>query len=307
MPSYTRVLIRVAACYTVVALGYIIAAQLDGFYLPNSTGMPPAWAAIFGLAGTSFALIRSSFKNEWLWLTPTYRKALFAMQVFLVFMLLIGFVSLIVLGDANGAAWTAAAFTTTSIWLIMDVRATHHTPAGAKAIDPEIGNASQVVGPPASDGLEAKNGCCRRCCISCGLWTPLVFAGLIIGGFGIGTTMKASNLSLYPPPGSFYTLQTRANETGTTTMQMYCVGPKNPSLPTYVFEAGGGSSGFAFYGAQQYLAQAGYRSCAYDRSGYGWSETTPLSFASTFETQRKLHDLLQQSGKAYALSLNILS
>ena len=67
-------------------------------------------------------------------------------------------------------------------------------------------------------------------------------------------------------------------------MRVYCTGPTEPTNPSILFEAGGGSSGIDFIGIQT-LLQEDYTVCSYDRAGYGksYQAAPPQSAEATRE------------------------
>lgn len=87
------------------------------------------------------------------------------------------------------------------------------------------------------------------------------------------------------PAGRFFSLQTHR-------LHMVCQGE---GQRTVVFEAGLGGSSDDWRDIQAALP-TGYRSCAYDRAGYGWSDPGPLPRTST-QIVSELRDLLQLAGE----------
>lgn len=61
--------------------------------------------------------------------------------------------------------------------------------------------------------------------------------------------------------------------------------------------AGGGTGSFSFYGLQGILAASGWRSCSYDRAGYGWSQLAPFGTSSVVNTRDRLRYLLDRAGE----------
>jgi len=62
--------------------------------------------------------------------------------------------------------------------------------------------------------------------------------------------------------------------------------------------AGGGTGSFSFFGLQAELATLGWRSCSYDRAGYGWSQLAPFGESSVTNTRDRLRYLLDREGEA---------
>jgi pimeloyl-ACP methyl ester carboxylesterase len=76
--------------------------------------------------------------------------------------------------------------------------------------------------------------------------------------------LKPVHINISRPPGKLVSI-------GTHRLYLYCVGNGSP---TVVLDAGLGGSSLEWLAVQQKLA-AHTRVCAYDRAGYGWSESGP--------------------------------
>jgi pimeloyl-ACP methyl ester carboxylesterase len=78
---------------------------------------------------------------------------------------------------------------------------------------------------------------------------------------------------------------------GGSSLHIFCQGEHVPGTPTVILEAGMGEASLTWATLQPEIAGFA-RVCSYDRSGYGWSDssTKPGSGATTVE---ELHTLLQ--------------
>jgi len=140
---------------------------------------------------------------------------------------------------------------------------------------------------------------CQACCFTCTLWTCLLLMTLFVLGFGIGAALTAHEAALYPAPGTHYTLTASPGSKTSVKMHLHCTGTRaDPSRPIIIFEHGGGSSSFTFYGVQEKLMGAGIRSCAYDRPGFGWSESLAVGEESVESYDYLLTSLLQAAGES---------
>lgn len=86
-----------------------------------------------------------------------------------------------------------------------------------------------------------------------------------------------------PPPGEMYTVDGYK-------MHMYCTGSGSPTI---VLDAGLGDDAVIWSGVQPALAKT-TRVCAYDRAGFGWSETGPAP-RDADHIAAELHGLLRQA------------
>ena len=85
----------------------------------------------------------------------------------------------------------------------------------------------------------------------------------------VGTWTQAAGFVKYPPRGQFYTVRYNG---GQTRVMAYCTGPVNATLPTFLFDIGGGGhSSSDLYGLQDALNALGRRVCTYDYPGCGHS------------------------------------
>jgi pimeloyl-ACP methyl ester carboxylesterase len=111
-------------------------------------------------------------------------------------------------------------------------------------------------------------------------------AGLILLGMLYEWSSARRDKQKYAPPGELVNV-------GEHRLHIHCLG-KDQDGPVVVFESGSGSSGIDWTLVQQevaYFAPA----CAYDRAGYGWSES--VANPRTLEvTADELHTLLVNAG-----------
>lgn len=71
----------------------------------------------------------------------------------------------------------------------------------------------------------------------------------------------------HPPPGAMIPVDG-------TSMHLHCEGESEPGGPTVVIDAGNASMALDWVGIQRRLSP-NYRTCIYDRAGYGWSSARP--------------------------------
>lgn len=112
---------------------------------------------------------------------------------------------------------------------------------------------------------------------------------------GAGETAAAADavpatLQVDRPPGAMVTL--KPGESFPHNVHIYCIGN---GTPTIVLEGGIGASALSWWPVQQQLA-GGYRTCTYDRAGYGWS--APGSASRTVDKLvDELHATLDGAGE----------
>lgn len=292
--------------FVVVSFAYKMAAGKNGFRLPhNETGMTAMWASLVGATGLALQL-SSSNKSE----RPYYRKAAYLMQYVLIPpMLFIAMVSLASLQEVHGAIWSALSFLTLSIAMVMAAHRRRREKMGSpivpltQAVEKSKQQKEDQTGvSPSTTTTPPPPGRCRSCCNTFCLWCPLLFMMLMVLGLGIGAAITAREAVIYQGSGKFYLLKTSGSASEgeeEVKMHMYCTGTRaDPTRPLIVFEHGGGASSFSFYGVQQLLADSGIRSCAYDRPGFGWSESLPVGKESRAEYNHLVTSLLQEAGEA---------
>ena len=112
---------------------------------------------------------------------------------------------------------------------------------------------------------------------SAGLRCAIVLNAVVLGAAGLalclctaGTWVQALGYRRYPPAGALYPV---AYNGGTAQVMAFCTGPPaNASVPTFLFDIGGGGhSSSDLYGLQFALNDAGRRVCTYDYPGCGAS------------------------------------
>lgn len=116
------------------------------------------------------------------------------------------------------------------------------------------------------------------------LWTGIFVIALSTTGMIYQTAATEADKKNFPPPGNLI-------DVGGFKMHIYCMGKGSP---TVVLEAlsGGFSS---FWGWVQPEVARQVRVCAYDRAGFGWSETDSEP-ESPQRTAQNLHTLLTNAG-----------
>jgi DNA-binding CsgD family transcriptional regulator len=111
-----------------------------------------------------------------------------------------------------------------------------------------------------------------------------MLVALVGSGVAYQAIGEARDRAAYPPPGQLV-------DVGGYRMHINCVGA---GTPTVVLETLSGGVSPLWSWVQSDIAQTA-RVCAYDRSGFGWSNPAPrpLNLAQTAET---LHTLLERAG-----------
>ncbi len=116
-------------------------------------------------------------------------------------------------------------------------------------------------------------------------WIVLALALLLAAGCAYQRFALARARKQFPAPGQLV-------EVNGHRMHIHCLG----SGPlTVVIDAGNGSFSVEWAAVQQEVSQFA-RACAYDRSGYGWSEKGPRP-RDGMQVVSELHDLLQAAGE----------
>lgn len=107
----------------------------------------------------------------------------------------------------------------------------------------------------------------------------------VVAGLVVESAAEASDRQSYTAPGTFYGVDGHQ-------MHIICVGE---SSPTVILEAGAGHFSATWAWVQANVAES-TRVCAYDRAGYGWSEsaTAPRDAA---HIAAELHTLLAMAGE----------
>jgi pimeloyl-ACP methyl ester carboxylesterase len=106
---------------------------------------------------------------------------------------------------------------------------------------------------------------------------------------GAGTTYQAvastRDAASYQPPGELIDI-------GTHKLHLYCVGA---GTPTVILDHASASLSGQWALIQPELGRL-TRTCSYDRSGYGWSETGPTPYDAAQQAE-ELHQLLRAAGE----------
>lgn len=113
----------------------------------------------------------------------------------------------------------------------------------------------------------------------------LLLVLVLVGATWIAGMFAKSRLAQqFPPPGQLV-------DVGGYRLHLYCVGS---GRPTVVFDAGINEFSVQWVNIQTEVSKD-YRACAYDRAGFGWSESAPTPRSS--ETMvRELRTLLEKAG-----------
>jgi pimeloyl-ACP methyl ester carboxylesterase len=135
------------------------------------------------------------------------------------------------------------------------------------------------------------------------VWTVVLVFYVIPAAFLVQQIWYASEYYQYKMPGNQYNIKAVGNQGVKIPMHIYCTGTSMPTYPTIVIEADFGMSGFAYYSLQDSMAALGWRTCIYDRPGYGWSNMSPLGSGSPANYARRLHDLLTEADEVSSNNL----
>lgn len=130
------------------------------------------------------------------------------------------------------------------------------------------------------------------------IWLTLLVFYVIPAGFGVNSAFLAWEYHTYTMPGQLYSIPATYQSNIKIDVHMHCIGPIISSKPSIVIEADFGTSGFAYYGLQLELASSDWRTCIYDRPGYGWSDIGPLGSDSPKNSANRLYDLLKEANEA---------
>lgn len=112
----------------------------------------------------------------------------------------------------------------------------------------------------------------------------VVLVALLILGFSYETIMAAGDAERYPAPGQVVTVDGYS-------MHLRCLGAGSP---TVILESGAG--GFSTMWPETIVGQLSQstRVCAYDRTGYGWSDPRPEP-RTAWQIVHELHVLLENA------------
>ncbi|MBI2803311.1 MAG: alpha/beta hydrolase [Gammaproteobacteria bacterium] len=117
--------------------------------------------------------------------------------------------------------------------------------------------------------------------------TAIVYSVILLWAVAVSIATRADDASILESyPG-------RLVSVGAHRLHLYCVGNGGP---TVVFESGLGGFSLEWDEVQKRLA-SGFRVCAYDRAGYGWSELGPLPRTAR-QSAIELHTLLHAAGES---------
>ena len=106
----------------------------------------------------------------------------------------------------------------------------------------------------------------------------------LIAGRVYQEVAESRDLERYPPPGEMIDVDGRL-------MHINCIGEGSPTL---ILELGVGSASFSWYDIHKRLSGI-TRTCAYDRAGLGYSESTDQPKRAT-DVASRLHKLLRNAG-----------
>ena len=263
-----------------------------------------------------------------------FHKAAIALEVLLLpAFMLAAFGGLIAVKDPHGAVFAALAIiaqvTAAVVYLSPAPSAAHASLPGNAATDAEDADHSTHAYSGTAPMLATstapanKRSCGRKCASGtacCGKWMFLILTTIVLVGFGVQWPLRAVEMSKYQPIGQLLPIRiydtslpgaakpppdgfvygTGSSPDMTHNIHLHCVGPTGAGRPLIAMEAGGGTGGLSFLAMQLKLADLGWRSCAIDRSGFGYSDPVPLGAGSPVDTRRKLAQALIDAGEASA-------
>jgi pimeloyl-ACP methyl ester carboxylesterase len=129
------------------------------------------------------------------------------------------------------------------------------------------------------------------------LWIILFVFAVIPSGFGVGEALIAAERDTYKYPGQLYYVPSSEEDHHIRfRMHLYCTGTMSKTKPTILIEAQFGESGYLYEGLQSNLKE-NWRTCIYDRPGYGWSDVSPMGSASPKTNAFRLNYLLNSAGE----------
>lgn len=119
----------------------------------------------------------------------------------------------------------------------------------------------------------------KRVLITIGMLVVLMITGSVY-------QMLASSADnrTFPAPG-------RLVDVGGYRMHIHCTGEAKSGAPTVILDHGGGAFGSLDWSVVQPVLSKSVRVCAYDRPGYGWSDTSPKPRTARSAAE-ELHTLL---------------
>jgi pimeloyl-ACP methyl ester carboxylesterase len=152
-----------------------------------------------------------------------------------------------------------------------------------------VGDMNNVALEPAT-GVKGQNGKRPWRWVKYSVFGLLIIVGvLLIAGVvyqAVGTALDARR---FPPPGQLV-------DVGGYQMHIYCIGDRGEGSPTVILETLSAGTTPLWGWVQPEVAQA-TRVCAYDRAGWGWSDTGPAP-RDARQTAAELHTLLERAGVA---------
>lgn len=129
------------------------------------------------------------------------------------------------------------------------------------------------------------------------LWIILFVFAVIPSGFGVGEALIAAERNTYKYPGQLYIVPSSEKDHHIRfRMHLFCTGTISLTKPTILIEAQFGESGYLYDGLQNALKE-NWRTCIYDRPGYGWSDVSPMGSASPETNAFRLNYLLNTAGE----------
>lgn len=315
--------------HTIVALTYYIKFFMEDFYIEKSSGMPPTWGATIPAFACVFVTTGVGPPLPPHIITKPYCIAVILWEFVIFISLLITAICLGCLEDYHGMGWSIVGSLTGlagGIFLLRfgieyekrlneqkDVPFNlQDTSVSVNEITLEDGEDNR----PAEQTVEIQtnnkvNELSRLTWVGIYfargfLWVILFVFAVIPSGFGVGEALIAAERNTYKYPGELYNVpSSEKTHNIKIRMHIHCTGPISSTKPTILIEGAFGESGYLYEGLQSEL-KSNWRTCIYDRAGYGWSDVAPLGSATPETNAYRLNYLLNVAGEFSSSSTGTL-
>jgi len=320
--------------HTIVALTYYIKFFLQDFYIMNSSGMPPTWAATIPAFACVFVTTGIGPPLPPYIITKPYCIAVIIWEFIIFISLTITAICLGHLEDYHGMGWSiVGAFTGLAggIFLLrfgieyekklneqLENPVVDQDPSiSINEITLEEGEESNLDSRQAETTADQSGKEETKSEPSRLMWIGIYFArgflcvilfvfAVIPSGFGVGEALIASERNAYKYPGTLYSVPSSETEQKIKIrMHLHCTGSISSTKPTILIEGTFGESGYLYMGLQSAL-KTNWRTCIYDRAGYGWSDVAPMGSASPTTNAYRLNYLLTTAGELSSSSTGTL-
>lgn len=316
---------------SIVALTYYIKFFMEDHYIPKSSGMPPAWATTIPSFACVFVTSGIGPPLPPYVITRPYCIAVIIWEFVVFISLAITTICLGYLKDYHGMGWSivgALSGLAGGVFLLgfgieyekkmnngqMNNGQEDSLPDQGVSINEislEGGDNRTAEPTEQSTSEKTTNEPSRLMWIAIYfartlLWVILFVFAVIPSGFGVGEALIASENRTYKYPGSlFYVPSSEAQHNIRIQMHLHCIGSMSSTKPTILIEGTFGESGYLYEGLQNAL-KTNWRTCIYDRAGYGWSDVAPLGSATPATNAYRLNYLLNTAGEFSSSSLGTL-